>query len=184
MLLRCLPLLCAMLCIGTAARAAETLYWFVDEHGVPHFSNQPADPRYKPLQSAEPVRARQPGASAVEVDITAPDQASLGEMFEVTLSVGRPPAGTGYVELSFDPEALSLQAISVDASLTEPGRVRIDVRLDPGQPGQTLANLSFQAVAALPTQAALQVTQLELFTPKGEALPVHAGAWANVRLVQ
>lgn len=29
--------------------AADMVYYFVDEKGVPHYSNVPADPRYKPL---------------------------------------------------------------------------------------------------------------------------------------
>jgi hypothetical protein len=167
------------------AFAAESLYHFVDEHGVPHYSNQPLDPRYRPLGVGGEAGRPQPALSAdAEVDISVPDQASLGELFEVTLSMAKPPAAAGFLELSFDPEAIALQAISVDASITEPGKVRIELKLDPAKPGQTLANLSFQAVAPTPTQAALHVTQLELFTPKGEMLPVHAGSSANVRLVQ
>jgi hypothetical protein len=162
--------------------AQEKLYHFTDEHGVPHFSNQPIDPRYK-LVSPAGAAAATPGA-ATAVDLVAPDQAALGEMFDVTISLANAIPGAGYLELSFDPETLSLQAISVDANLTEPGKVRIDLRLDATQPAQTLASLSFQAVASEPTQASIQVTQLELFKASGEPVPAYAGAWANVRLVQ
>jgi soluble lytic murein transglycosylase-like protein len=40
-------LVVALLCLGVAAPAgADTLYRYVDEQGVIHFSNQPNDPRY------------------------------------------------------------------------------------------------------------------------------------------
>jgi hypothetical protein len=176
---------CAALLIAQAVAAhAEALYHFIDEHGVPHFSNQPLDPRYRLLGAEEPSTARSSAATQAQVSITAPEQATLGEMFDVSLSISQPPAGAGYLELSFDPEVIALQAISVDASITEPGKVHIDLNLQPGQAGQTLANLSFQAVAPAPTEAGLQVSQLELANSKGEVLPIQSGAWTNVHLVK
>jgi hypothetical protein len=163
--------------------AAEAMYHFTDEHGVPHFSNLPLDPRYRLLVPTESEAA--PAEPAAEVDIDAPDQAVLGDMFEISVSMDKVQrAATGYLELSFDPEALSLQAISVDANLTEPGKVRIDLSVAGGEPKLTLVNLSFQAVAPAPTRASVQVTQLDLFGPEGDRVPVHQGAWANVELVQ
>lgn len=40
-----------LLCLGAPGWviAAENLYYFIDDRGVPHYSNVPADPRYKPL---------------------------------------------------------------------------------------------------------------------------------------
>lgn len=163
--------------------AAEPLYHFVDERGVPHFSNHPLDPRYRPIGAAQPAQPVPAAEPAREVTIAAPDRAALGESFEVTLSLANPPAGRGHLELSFDAEAISLQAISADATQTEPGKVRVEVTLDPSQPAQALVNLSFQAIATAPTQAGLQITQVELFDARGEALAAYAGAWANVTLV-
>jgi hypothetical protein len=57
-----LPLLCS---------AAESLYHFVDENGVSHFSNVPADARYRPIgpsggsAPSAAVDARRPGAARV-----------------------------------------------------------------------------------------------------------------------
>jgi hypothetical protein len=167
-----------------AARTAETLYYFLDEKGVPHFSNHPLDTRYRPLAAAVPGGDAPPAGPGPELAISAPDQAALGDMFEISLTLPEPAAATGYVELSFDPEALALTAISVEASVTEPGKVRIELNLDPAQPDQTLASLSFQAVAHQPTEASIQITQLELYRPGGEALPAQAGASASVRLVE
>jgi Domain of unknown function (DUF4124) len=37
------------------AHAADAVYYFVDEHGVQHFSNVPADSRYTPLTATGPT---------------------------------------------------------------------------------------------------------------------------------
>ena len=166
-------------------RADEMLYHFLDERGVPHFSNQPFDARYRPLAPLQDGTSGAPAAApSAEVTLATPDQAALGETFEVTISMAAPAAGNGFLELSFDPEALALQAISVDASVTEPGRIRVEFSVEQALREQTLVNLGFQAVAAEPTQASIQVTQLELHKPNGEPVPVYPGAWASVRLVQ
>jgi hypothetical protein len=49
-----------------AAPAAETVYYFVDEQGVPHFSNVPSDRRYRPLG------ATLPGAGALAPTVVKP----------------------------------------------------------------------------------------------------------------
>jgi uncharacterized protein DUF4124 len=48
-----------MLLFASAATAGETIYTFVDELGVAHFSNVPYDPRYRPRSdpAAESVKA-------------------------------------------------------------------------------------------------------------------------------
>jgi hypothetical protein len=164
--------------------AGETLYHFRDEQGVPHFSNQPLEPRYRPLDPAGEALQVQPQQPLAEVNLTGPDHATLGDTFEVTVSMATAQPGSGHLELTFDPDTISLQAISVDASVIEAGKVRIELNLTPGAEEQTLANLSFQAVAQQPTSASIQVTQLELYKPNGEALPAHSGAWMTVTLLQ
>jgi hypothetical protein len=181
-----LVLACALLAVrSVAAPGVEVLYHFTDEYGVPHFSNQPLDPRYRPLSAVgEPSQPQAEPQAGAEVSITGPDHAKLGDTFEVTVSMAAPQPGTGQLELTFDPEAIALQAISVEASVTEPGKVRIDLNLVPGQREQTLANLSFQAVAHHPTQASIQITQVEMFKPDGTALPTSPGGWMTVTLVE
>jgi len=41
-----------MLLMTTDLSALEQLYYFTDDRGVPHYSNVPIDPRYKPLPLA------------------------------------------------------------------------------------------------------------------------------------
>jgi hypothetical protein len=170
---------------ATIAAHGETLYHFVDEHGVSHFSNFQLEPRYKRIGPIDAgLHGAGPGSvQAVEVLLSAPDQAVLGDQFEVTLSMPDPPLGNGYLEVTFDPEVLTLQAISTEASVPEPGLVRIELSLQAHRGEQVLASLSFQSIAQEPTQAALQVARVELVSPHGEPLPVYANAWATVRLV-
>jgi hypothetical protein len=39
----------AVLASVSRGESGDRILYFVDEHGVPHFSNVPADPRYRPL---------------------------------------------------------------------------------------------------------------------------------------
>ena len=56
-------LVCGALAIAAAGVAAaqnpggsgEALYYFVDDDGVPHFSNVPADARYRLLRKGDPI---------------------------------------------------------------------------------------------------------------------------------
>ena len=50
----------------------EKLYYFVDEHGVPHLSNTPSDPRYKPYKPAK--RGEEPGTSSHVEEPSAPEE--------------------------------------------------------------------------------------------------------------
>jgi hypothetical protein len=50
---------------SSVAAGADRIYFFVDEQGVPHFSNVPADPRYMPMEQdarPTPLPARAPPA--------------------------------------------------------------------------------------------------------------------------
>lgn len=49
-----------MLLMTTDLYALEQLYYFTDARGVPHYSNIPSDPRYKPLPLAS---SRSPATS-------------------------------------------------------------------------------------------------------------------------
>jgi len=55
-----------------ASAQEEKLYYFVDEHGVPHISNTPSDPRYKPYTPGK--RGEHPPASSRAEDHSAPEE--------------------------------------------------------------------------------------------------------------
>ena len=63
--------------VAASACAADTIYYFVDEHGVAHLTNVPSDPRYQAVAetpknpiaaAAESEQTPQPTNAAVDVD--------------------------------------------------------------------------------------------------------------------
>lgn len=105
-------LVVALLCLGVAAPAgADTLYRYVDEQGVIHFSNQPNDPRYVAVRhfgSGGSLWRPQPSRRSAwrPRNITAYDDLIAGE----AQRNGLPPALVKAViaaESSFDPGAVS-----------------------------------------------------------------------------
>jgi len=68
-----LILLSVSLAVKSAAFAEEEkLYHFIDENGVPHLSNKPSDPRYKPLAPAK--RGNEADSSSHAEDYAAREQ--------------------------------------------------------------------------------------------------------------
>jgi hypothetical protein len=60
-------------CAACPAAGADRLYYFLDAQGVAHFSNVPADPRYRPLPGpANPV-APQAGVPSVSDAPSSPE---------------------------------------------------------------------------------------------------------------
>jgi len=57
-----LTLLWLSLAASCAFAQEEKLYYFIDEHGVPHISNTVTDPRYKPYTPGK--RGEEPDASS------------------------------------------------------------------------------------------------------------------------
>ncbi len=113
-----------------ASHAAETVYHFVDERGVSHFSNVPHDPRYR---AGWRVRPSAPDAGTAEpllLSVSAPDTARRGEILDVSLALPGSTAVYGAIELLFDPDALTFDDATVEATLVAPGRLRLEV--DPG----------------------------------------------------
>jgi hypothetical protein len=52
-------------CGSACGSAGEAMYYFVDEKGVPHYSNVPSDPRYRPLQQVREVGDATPSVPAL-----------------------------------------------------------------------------------------------------------------------
>jgi hypothetical protein len=73
---------------GSAAAPAlggEQFYHFVDERGVPHYSNVPADPRYRPLPGIVGLTPQQPKGGV------APMPPQNGEIAPLLDNEGPPP---------------------------------------------------------------------------------------------
>ena len=78
----------------------EKLYYFIDEHGVPHISNKPSDPRYKPYTPGKP--GEQPGTSSNAQEPLAPQEMESPEVDVPDQSPepagAEPPSAEPYVE--------------------------------------------------------------------------------------
>jgi hypothetical protein len=57
-----------MAAVSGAMAASETLYYFVDDRGIPHFTNVPVDARYRPFAkvSTGPAEVRESVEDAVD----------------------------------------------------------------------------------------------------------------------
>jgi len=73
-----MPLWFALAAQSVVFAQDEKLYYFVDEHGVPHISNTPTDPRYKPYIPGK--RGEQPGTSSNVESPVAPQEMDLPEV--------------------------------------------------------------------------------------------------------
>jgi len=86
------------------APAADRLYYFVDEHGVAHFSNVPADSRYKPLMPSDWMSPLPSAAPQAPLPSTAADAPT-----------SRPAARTGQIDVAPLPGPVDLEDSELDA---------------------------------------------------------------------
>jgi soluble lytic murein transglycosylase len=101
--------LVAVAALAAGAAGADTLYRFVDERGVIHFSNVPTDPRFVPVRSFGPSKGfwRPRRAAAPRPRQVASYDALISE---AAARHGLPPALVKAViaaESNFDPQAVS-----------------------------------------------------------------------------
>lgn len=64
------------LCASPGAHSADRLFYFVDEHGVSHFSNVPADARYQPLPGTGAPALPEPRIGSAPIPTPMPELAS------------------------------------------------------------------------------------------------------------
>ena len=183
-----LALAASLVALSPEGAGSDILYHFTDEHGVPHFSNQPLDPRYRPIQPSSPSLLDEVKSSAVrgtedspEVSVVAPAEAVLGDVFDITVYIATSTASTGWVELSFDPDTLELDGLSVAGDALEPGNVRLEVHSD-GK-GACLGTMSVHVIAQQPTDVSVELRRLDLRDENDEPINAQATAFATVRLV-
>jgi hypothetical protein len=129
--------------VGGWSVAADEIHHFRDERGVPHFSNVPADPRYR-LYSRDVV---EPFAEAIaarpSVILFAPPLVAPGSEFAVNVLLAAPGDVYGYVDITFDSAALALRAVSVEHELPSANVVRL--RVSGGPSAEFSAELHFRA---------------------------------------
>jgi len=149
--------------IGSPATCAatDTVYHFIDERGVGHFSNVPHDPRYRAEWHAPAVT---PDADQTDAPLylylSAPEQARKGDTLDVSIALPGSTAVRGQVDLLYDAKALAFDHSSLDAVLVAPGRLRIDV--DPGIASVFAADVRFKVRSGAPDNTTLRSTILDL----------------------
>ncbi len=55
-------------CLAVTAPARATLYSFVDENGVTHYTNVPSDPRFRKVPGSSPPTVGRPGSGSVAAE--------------------------------------------------------------------------------------------------------------------
>ena len=201
MSLRCfrvMACLClALWAVGGEPEAADEIHYFVDERGVPHFSNVPADPRYRHFlrstttlgfkataRSPAPAPGLNSTADPPATSIFAPSIVDGGSEFVVNVILANSDRIHGWLDISFDPAAISFKEANVRYDLPAAGRVRLDVHGDPSNGFS--ADLQFRAEAhASPQPSVSQTsvsTQATLTTEDGRpTLTTPSGASITVR---
>ena len=163
----------ACLCLALAAitgqsPAADRIYYFLDERGVAHFSNVPADPRYRVFLRATPELSPGVTAGSPEVVVFAPPMVDRGSEFSVSILLAGSAAARGWLEFSFDPAVLTLVGATVDHDAPGTGRVRLKVAGAPS--AQFSADLHFLASGDAAEATSIDLMQMSLVTAKGEAV--------------
>ena len=139
-----LPL--ALCGIVAAPSLAGEIYYFADESAVPHFSNVPADPRYRPYLRTTAEAGISATADRPSVILFAPPLVAPGSEFAATVLLAAPADVYGWVDITFDPAALTLGAITVEHELPSAGVVRLKV--NGGASAEFSAELQFRAKQA------------------------------------
>ena len=174
----------ALWAVGGRPGTTDEVHYFVDERGVPHFSNVPADPRYRyflrstaapglnSIADSPPAAPRfNSTADPPATSIFAPPIVEKGSEFVVNVILANSDRIHGWLGISFDPAAISFKDANVRYDLPAAGQIRLDVHGDPAKGFS--ADLQFRAEApASPqtsiSQTSVSLTQASLTTEDGE----------------
>jgi hypothetical protein len=171
------------LAAALSCAAAEPLYYFVDERGVPHFSNVPHDARYRPLAGGLALSTGAPVQAAdgpVLIVTVLPAVAKPAQRIEATVTLPGSPSMRGLVEVQFDPNLLAFEDSSVEAYLAAPGRVHVEI--EPGIAAAFMAAVEFTVAPAARGQATLRAVVLDLEDEERRAVAVRPAAPAVFRV--
>ena len=151
----------ALWAVSGRSEAADEIHYFADERGVPHFSNVPADPRYRLYlrDSVEPVA--EAIAARPSLIMFAPPLVAPGSEFAVNVLLATPVNVHGWVEIAFDAAALTLVGASVEHEAPSANVARL--KIYGGPTAEFSAELHFRASASRssPTSIALAHAALE-----------------------
>jgi hypothetical protein len=161
--------LCWFSCAAIASNlaTAEDIYYFDDERGIGHFSNVPSDPRYQLLLRFSTPRRPDRSSNSAAVVLFAPPIVAPGNQFVVNVMFSSPASVHGWLEIGFDPVALTLRAVSMNYETPQAGRMRL---LLAREQAAFSADLHFEANAQASEQTSIEVVQTSLSTVNGRSL--------------
>jgi hypothetical protein len=178
-----LPALALALAFGREVRAEDlqAVYHFIDERGVVHFSNVPADPRYRRLLEDLSVAPRfDERVPALAVVVSGPDTAAKGRALDLSVTIPGSPSVRGHIDLAFDPAALRFDESSADAEVVGPGRLRLEV--DPGIAAAFAADVRFIVREDAPGQTVVHNEGIDLESEERLALRAIAASPVTIQL--
>jgi hypothetical protein len=170
----------ALVAVAGRSGAADRIYYFLDERGVAHFSNVPADPRYRLFLRSTTEPSPDANGVSPEVIVFAPPMVDRGSEFSVTILLAGSSAVQGWLEFSFDTAVLTLLSATSQHDAPEPGRVRLRVPGDMSTPFS--ADLHFRASATASDATSIDLMQTSLITANGESVVANTPAAALVAI--
>lgn len=155
--------LCLFFALGVPGptHATDEIYRFIDERGIPHFSNAPSDSRYRLFLRSASAAGFDSTADAPAVILFAPPVVDRAKEFAVSVIFSSSAPVHGWLEIGFDPAALTLLAVGMDHESLQVGRVRLW-----WSSGQTAfsTDLHFMASPQAPEQTSIEVMEASLTT--------------------
>ena len=168
--------------LAPPARAQEVFH-FIDERGVPHFSNAPRDSRYKPFMGGQSDR---PGGRdrlpELALQLSAPDTIKSNAEFSVVLSCSRCISVRGWADISFDPAVLGLADVSTPHYSLADGQVRVELTSEHSQAALSRLLFSPSAYARAPT--VLRVVGAELRREDGKLVEAALPPAAHIAITE
>jgi hypothetical protein len=156
--------------VGAGSSAADEIHSFTDDRGVAHFSNVPADPRYRLYLRERVETGLAPAAGDPAVILFAPPMVERGSEFVVNLLLSNAGRIYGSLEIGFDPAVLSFKNATVRHEVLSAGRVRLNVEGDPSP--DYAADLRFRVRASAASETSIRLAQSSLTAANGKPATV------------
>jgi len=154
----------ALLAVSGRSVAADGIHYFADERDVHHFSNVPADPRYRPYLHVIAETGVDATTDRPSVILFAPPLVAPGSEFAVNILLGAPADVYGWVDIAFDPAALTLVGASVEHEVPSANVVRLKVHGGPS--AEFSAELHFRANASRTSSTNIGLEEAALKTSR------------------
>ena len=148
---------------GMAAHSgtADDVYRFIDERGIPHFSNVPVDSRYRLFLHSAATLGFDSTAHPPAAILFAQPIVERGHEFTASVMFSSPERVHGWLEIGFDPAALTLRAVGMTYETPQPGRVRL---LLTREQAAFSVDLHFEVNVQAPAHTSIELVQASMTT--------------------